>query len=1147
VCNSLDNARKMIRDRNTMFERRPSLKERTIRLITQIRKTDVSSNELEGRFWEKEIVPYGTNSSSSGMRRKRLVPKLHLNKIKEIESRGGPLSVRETLHSLKKRQENDSSNYELLESYRFTSRRPELWKKTGSGSDSEDDKTKVDEIEEGLRQIEEDLECYNIDYAEAGQMLQKLKKYQETLGGASMSRMGASCNPSSHVYWLDFHERIWEAKDPEGLSAKDFTLLLNATLGWKKEKLDILFQKMDANGDEQLSWDEYISYLLKQESHYWEQSNLEGTSMLKEAEKCSTSNAGMISNLLIIPKAPDHPSTKKKRWNKSQKKYVMTIQGQIEVWDDQLCPESTLLSTRVMSRASTDSSAAVVKTWQNSKTKTKENAPRLLHNMPPTAIDLFYPVNRKTAGFQQAIVVAKNDRSLAFFAVAPLENSEESRGFTGERKGNIRKRGPQQKVNYTLHYGFYVLDIPQSMDVNARKGLNADTDMVLVGSSRGTVAAYDPFSKNLVVRCHPHAEDELGQGGTVKKVKVIDRIGVLSSSMDSTLVITDAVKFTPSRRLVGHNKGVYTFSYDCNTRLILTASYDRRVLLWDPFIVRPIGKLEVSMGSHILDIIAVENLNTIITASKDKKIKVWDIRTWKCIQTCTDTFTYNPDNCLSAIAYDEADMALVTAGSKLRIWPIRATGVRKKVMEQYGSYSHVSAVGHNKALDTLIVSINYSSVFKQIISVSVDENVILWDMETGKNVFQFQTDHKDAITAANLDMRGKRLLTAAHSGEVKLWNFNNGAQMHVFECMGREISEIIYLPRTTHSVVGVGWDSRVFRWPDPSAPSQEMTTTNRHGKKQKTSVLIQSGHKSDVRTVAFYESLLATGASDGEIIFWYVDSAVIKKVVHLPKGKNLEQTPGICKMVFASIQTHESADPLKADAESVVMLWVGTSDGSLHMVDPKSLTCVWSVHNIFNDALSEIAVNKIMTRVMLGDSEKSTKIYDISQLYSSDYEDFICISSFTPHLGVLTALIDIPDYRLFGSSSDIGEIRLWTYDGAPFAEFGQLAPWPLTETTIELSQKEDNPDYMSKNERTKRIPYFEEHPFYQPQLTNRSLLHFHVNTTMEERETKKSSGKQGALEKTLDNMIDDWLGEQTRDEPTERNPKRVKFDKIGVN
>jgi hypothetical protein len=49
-------------------------------------------------------------------------------------------------------------------------------------------------------------------------------------------------------------------------------------------------------------------------------------------------------------------------------------------------------------------------------------------------------------------------------------------------------------------------------------------------------------------------------------------------------------------------------------------------------------------------------------------VKVWDIRTYKCLQTITDTAVYWPENKVSTVLYNPARKAIVTASTKLKQW-----------------------------------------------------------------------------------------------------------------------------------------------------------------------------------------------------------------------------------------------------------------------------------------------------------------------------------------------------------------------------------------------------------------------------------------------------------------------------------------------
>ena len=51
----------------------------------------------------------------------------------------------------------------------------------------------------------------------------------------------------------------------------------------------------------------------------------------------------------------------------------------------------------------------------------------------------------------------------------------------------------------------------------------------------------------------------------------------------------------------------------------------------------------------------------------------------------------------------------------------------------------------------------------------------LWDVETGKSIFEFGEAHgEEAITCVTFDNTGRRLITGGRDGGIRLWNYNNG-------------------------------------------------------------------------------------------------------------------------------------------------------------------------------------------------------------------------------------------------------------------------------------------------------------------------------------------------------------------------------------
>lgn len=71
---------------------------------------------------------------------------------------------------------------------------------------------------------------------------------------------------------------------------------------------------------------------------------------------------------------------------------------------------------------------------------------------------------------------------------------------------------------------------------------------------------------------------------------------------------------------------------------------------------------------------------------------------------------------------------------------------------------------------------NHSNNIIQVVSACHGSVVMVWELETGEKTMQFSKCHDDLeITAMSFDPTGRRLITGARDGSIKLWNFNNGA------------------------------------------------------------------------------------------------------------------------------------------------------------------------------------------------------------------------------------------------------------------------------------------------------------------------------------------------------------------------------------
>ncbi len=91
-------------------------------------------------------------------------------------------------------------------------------------------------------------------------------------------------------------------------------------------------------------------------------------------------------------------------------------------------------------------------------------------------------------------------------------------------------------------------------------------------------------------------------------------------------------------------------------------------------------------------------------------------------------------------------------------------------------------------------------------------------MKTGRAVLSHQLEIEGNIATACLDYRGKKLITGTVNGEIKEWNFHSGSMLHEYkEIPSTELSQLFYLNRNRHPLIGIGKGCHIVMWPDSHA------------------------------------------------------------------------------------------------------------------------------------------------------------------------------------------------------------------------------------------------------------------------------------------------------------------------------------------
>ena len=156
---------------------------------------------------------------------------------------------------------------------------------------------------------------------------------------------------------------------------------------------------------------------------------------------------------------------------------------------------------------------------------------------------------------------------------------------------------------------------------------------------------------------------------------------IISSSLDGFIHIHDIedLSYKENKTFNLHQKGVNSFVYSSKHRFVASCGEERHIIMWDPF---TLGALSYLYGHNtsVQDLSINEDRHHLISLGTDKVVKIWDIRTYACIQTIFDKICYRPEDRLTFLHYDKSTNNILLGSRKINLWFVSI-----KVRDNYSS------------------------------------------------------------------------------------------------------------------------------------------------------------------------------------------------------------------------------------------------------------------------------------------------------------------------------------------------------------------------------------------------------------------------------------------------------------------------------
>ena len=303
----------------------------------------------------------------------------------------------------------------------------------------------------------------------------------------------------------------------------------------------------------------------------------------------------------------------------------------------------------------------------------------------------------------------------------------------------------------------------------------------LIGTAEGMVCRYsarrlEGASHGSEDLCRPTRWKVHDSQSFVTKVLAVQSVdGLISSATDDTIQLfniekevsyvrmRDETVVTPVHSLCRRdNRAVFGFDFSPELNLLASWGENRKFIIWNPLTATCLFQRMEHM--HPIAQVLFKPNHQLISLSIDKTIKIWDTRTFRCVQTLVDKQLRIKEDHFRSLAWDNERQSIVTGGTEPVLFRTKAVQERVEA-----GINPKQVQGHVRPIIAALLIQGSGYV------VTLDRDSILtWEIMTGRKVCAWVPDFLDCgafkITAACVSVNSRRMAIAVDNGFIYLVN-----------------------------------------------------------------------------------------------------------------------------------------------------------------------------------------------------------------------------------------------------------------------------------------------------------------------------------------------------------------------------------------
>jgi WD40 repeat protein/energy-coupling factor transporter ATP-binding protein EcfA2 len=326
-----------------------------------------------------------------------------------------------------------------------------------------------------------------------------------------------------------------------------------------------------------------------------------------------------------------------------------------------------------------------------------------------------------------------------------------------------------------------------------------------------------------------------------------------------------------------------------------------------------------------------------------------------------------------------------------------------------------------------VTSVNFSPDGKTLVSVSRDNTIKLWNVETGEEIRTLKGH--DGVQSVNFSPDGKTLVSGSWDNTIKLWNVETGEEIRTLKGHDNSVNSVNFSPDGKTLVSGSG-DKTIKLWNVETG--EEIRTLK--------------GHDNSVNSVNFSPDgkTLVSGSGDKTIKLWNVetgqeirtlnghDNSVIS-VNFSPDGKTLVSGSGDKTIKLWNVKTGQEIRTLKGHDNSVISVNFSPDGKTLVSGSGDKTIKLWNVETGkeiltlkgHDNAVWSVNFSPDGKTLVSGSLDKTIKLWNVEtgKLWNGSTGQEI--RTLKGHDSYVNSVNFSPDGKTLVSGSEDKTIKLW--------------------------------------------------------------------------------------------------------------------------